>query len=535
MSKWSGKVPKGLPPEPVPTPKPPKKGPLSPAWLKRPAPKPDKPAAAPRVPPQGDRIPESEGFIATHVTGARRIDKVPGTKLNATPFDGQAEQAVLGSMLIEAPAIQTARQFLKPEHFFYRDHSLIFTTIVKLADKGTAVDVVTVMSALRDCGKWEGMGGTFGPGPYLTDCIHRVTTAAHAEHYAKIVAGLYYEREIIRTAGEVAFEQRNDVLDRLRVLHLEKEALQAPFIFNYQHGLVQVLDELASPKKQPIFKTYFPTIDACWHGMKKGEVNTWAAATNEGKSVVLANLMDRAGMDRQRCLYVGTEMTAIETVSRHLSIQSNVEAWRIRKPELTKPHLSKLHSVMADVMSKMQVSILDDPEPDLAKIEAAIYTSKAEIVFLDYLERFTMPRAENLRLQIKEFMRRLKTMARRNGVVVHLAAQLNRDTYGSEERPPTLADLSESSAIEKESDRVVLLWSPKNATKQHRGPNATPTPAPVQLKEHHRLIQAIGAKNRHGPKGLTFELVLNEINLKVQEMSEYKDPFNHPIEETSNV
>ncbi len=502
MSKWSGKIPKG-------------------AKLDKPSPT-SKPLLLSKSEMQQAAAAWRQGKLATvqPTHGRKQLKKAN------IPHDDEVEQAVLGSMMVEARAVQVARQFLKADHFFNPAHKLVFEAMLKIADAGSEVDIVTVSSKLRDAAKLDNTVS----GADLAEFINRVTTAAHVEHYSKIVAGLYLEREIIRCCGELAMRQTNDLLDRLRALHLEKESLNAPFMFTYEHGLVAVLEALENPPKGAIFKTYYPTIDACWHAIKKGEVNTWGAATNDGKSVMLLNLLDRAAMDKKRCLYVGTEMSAIETVSRHLSIQAGVEAWRIRKPELDRGHFSKISTVMADVMSKMQVSILDDPEPDLAKIEAAIYNCKPDIVFLDYLERFSMPRAENLRLQIKEFMRRLKTMARRNNVVVHLAAQLNRDVYGSEERPPTLADLSESSAIEKESDRVILLWSQRAKPAYRKGPDAQPAPPPVVLRDHHRLIQAIGAKNRHGPKGLTFEFVLSEINLKVQEMKEYQDPFNRTLD-----
>lgn len=502
MSKWSGKIPKGA--------------------LK------DSTAKKPPLLSKAEMTAAATAWRSGKLATAQPTHGRKQLKKANIPHDDEVEQAVLGSMLIESRAVQVARQFLRPEHFYNEAHRTVFTAILQIADGGAEVDVVMVSSKLRDTGKFE----TMITGPDIAAFVDRVVSAGHVEHYAKIVAGLYLEREIIRTCGELAMKQTAELLDRLRALHLEKESLNAPFMFTYEHGLAAVMESLEAPKVGNVFKTYYPTIDACWHAMKKGEINTWGAATNDGKSVMLLNLLDRAAMDKKRCLYVGTEMSAIETVSRHLSIQANVEAWRIRKPELEKPHLTKIHHAMADVMSKMQVSILDDPEPDLAKIEAAIYNCKPDIVFLDYLERFSMPRAENLRLQIKEFMRRLKTLARRNEVVIHLAAQLNRDVYGSEERPPTLADLSESSAIEKESDRVILLWSQRAPQKfRPKGPDAQPLPPAPVLKDHHRLIQAIGAKNRHGPKGLTFEFVLSEINLKVQEMKEYQDPFNRTINE----
>lgn len=492
--------------------------------VKKEVPKPAATASVP-LPLKPATIPEPKG-------ATRRIAAWKAAVTQQLPFDLDVEQAVLGSMIIEAQAVRTARQFLGMECFYSVAHQRIFKAILELTDSGSVADVVLLMAHLRDRDELQTIGG----GHYLGELVNRVVTAEHVEHYAKKVSCLYLEREIIMTCHGLAAagqEQRPKFLENLRKMHLTLESINSPYLLSYETGLVGLADEMLNPEIVKIFKTGYPTIDALWKAIKAGEVNTWAAATNEGKSVVLLNLMDRAALAGEKCLYVGTEMEAIETVQRHLSMRSGVEAWRIRKPELMKTHVSKIHSTMSDVMSKMKVSILDDPEPSLAKIEAAIYASKAEVVFLDYLERFEMPRAENLRLQIKEFMKRLKTLARRNKVVIHLAAQLNRDTYGVEERPPNLADLSESSAIEKESDRVVLMWSPRNgkAAPIRKGPpqateQALPTPV---LVAHQRFILANCAKNRHGPKNTTFEFVLNEIDLKVMEMQEHSNPFNRPI------
>jgi replicative DNA helicase len=152
------------------------------------------------------------------------------------------------------------------------------------------------------------------------------------------------------------------------------------------------------------------------------------------------------------------------------------------------------------------MSIIDHPEPGLAEIETAISANRAEVVFLDYLERFKLPREskdDNLRLRIKEFMRRIKTLARRCNCVIHIASQLNRKSYDSVESAPTMAEISESSAVEKESDRVVLMWAPKNDNQDpHRG----------------KFLELIQAKNRHGIKGFRVHMFMDPRSLKITEV-----------------
>ena len=154
-------------------------------------------------------------------------------------------------------------------------------------------------------------------------------------------------------------------------------------------------------------------------------------------------------------------MTALETFSRHLSMRSGVPAWKIRLRSLSEQDRTRAHDAIADHLYKFPIEILDDPEPTLERIESTIARTKPDAVFVDYLERMSLPPAKDLRLSVKEFMRRLKGIARKRNVMVLLASQLNRTTYAKDnDTAPTLADLSESSAIEKESDRVFLMWRP---------------------------------------------------------------------------
>lgn len=464
--------------------------------------------------PQASKRPLPSYVQKPHVSKERRNVLRPQS---VTPHNSAAEQAVLGSMLIEAEAIRVARQILQPQHFYQEAHRIIFKTILDLSDSGAAVDIVLVDDALMQAGKSEAVGGM----PYLADLVDAVVTAAHVAYYAKVVAVAALDREIIATCFKYAQEQQQEVLEKLRNLHIEREAIKAPFLYSYPVGMPGIVDQILAEREKQSYNTHFKIVDRHWKGMKAGEVNVWGAATNQGKSVLLLNLMDRAARAGEPCLYIGTEMAAIETIKRHLSIASKVEAWRIRKPELEPQHVSQLKRSVVGTMQKLPISILDDPEPSLTRIEAAITASKAKRVFLDYLERFDMPPAESLRLQIKAFMKRLTTIARRTDTIIELAAQLSRETYGVDERPPVLSDLSESSAIEKEASRVTLFWSPKNIEKFRD--------KSLDLEEGQRYIQALNRKNRHGATGQVFEFILDEKTLTIKEIEEHEDPFNKPL------
>lgn len=435
---------------------------------------------------------------------------VRAQSLKLPPSDLDSEMAVLGAMIVESSAIRAARQYLRQHHFYHKPHSFIFTAMCEMDDRGFGVDVITLAAELKRAGLLDQAGGVEA----LLLCTQKVATAAHVAYYAKIVAGTYLDRQIIHAATKMAQTQDSENLEKLRQLHLAKETLGAPYMLDYRTGLLTLLEEIMDETKSKVYNTHFPEIDRYWKGMKEGDVNVWAAATNKGKSVMALNLLDRWAMnDNDVGLYVGTEMKAAQTLQRHLAIQSKIEAWKIRKPKLDDREKDQLRQIVVQKMSKMRIAILDDPEPSLEKIEAAAFACGAKRIWIDYLERCSLPAGESLRLQIKEFMRRLKTMAVKRNYIIDLLAQLNRSNYGDVEKPPVLSDLSESSAIEKEADRVCLFWTPKKKQPQD--------------VEGWRVIELIQAKDRSGPCDIAFDLYLSETNLTVMEKTEYDNPFNH--------
>lgn len=410
------------------------------------------------------------------------------------PNNKNAEQAVIGSVLI-SNVIDAIRDILTPEDFYETRLGKIFSFMLEMRKAGKSIDMLTL--------KHEMSGNV--DDDELIECMEAPSTYQHVREYARIVAEKSYERKIINTCREMAQDQDPEMIRKITDLVNAKQALYNPATFNYDLRLGDVYDELKEPKKSQGYQTHIEEIDKVWWTMRPGEINVWGGATNVGKSLIMLNLMHRAAINGERCLFVGTEMSAIETIHRHLSIFTNIEPWKFRIPKLEPSELKAVNDAIAERMYKLPISILDVSEPSLDDIDRTISGVKPAIVFLDYLERFTMPKEDSLRLRIKEFMRRLKSIARHRNVVIHLAAQLNRMSY-DDDKPPTMAQLSESSAIEKEADRVILFWCP--------------TKRQPDFKSRKRLIEVVQAKNRHGKKGLTFEFILNEDNLSINTQGE---------------
>ncbi|HJX10183.1 MAG TPA: DnaB-like helicase C-terminal domain-containing protein [Candidatus Binatia bacterium] len=419
------------------------------------------------------------------------------------PKNKQAERAIIGSILIDSGAIRTAGKYLLPEMFYHQDARACFEAAIAIHAADHPCDVVTVGDEIRKTAHPE-------YALIISQCIDSVVSSEHAEYYSKIVAACHYEREIINQATLLVtiIYQSGDpqaTLNKIRELVLTKESLTASMTFDYHTDLVAFFENIGNKTNAATNKTGYEIIDSAWSGTRAGEINVWGAAPNVGKSLMLLNLMNRIAPQGRKCLYVGTEMTAYETTERHLAIVSGMSATRIRMGNIDMADISVLHDAITDKMLKMPISILDKPEPNLQQIEAAINSTKAQVVFLDYLERFKLPQGENMRLRVKEFMREIKSMARRCSVEIHLASQLNRTTYGTVEKRPSLADLSESSAVEKEADRVMLLWRPRAK----------------QTSNGFAIIECIQAKGRQNNYSGTIDLRLSLKDLSISEMETF--------------
>lgn len=412
-----------------------------------------------------------------------------------------AERATLGAVLISSSMLPRVKPFLAKERFASGGLGYVYAAILRLSERHEPIDRVSVSEELYRAGELESAGGRLE----IAAIVEETAFADHGEHYAKVVADLYYEREVVKASRALATDQSSDNLEKVRSLVLAREQLGLPHAFDYMTDLPGILDDILKKRTGRRHEVGFPSLDRAFVGLAPGEVVTWGAATNTGKSLVLLNIASHCAMRREPVLYVGTEMSAQETVSRHLSITTGIEPYKIRSAKVSTDEIVRLNDALADRLSQFPMRILDLPEPSLTDVESALTASRAQVVFLDYLERFKLPPGDNFRLRVNDFMRRVKNMARKYDCVIHLASQLSRAVYGQEEKRPTLAHLSESSAIEKESDRVILMWTPK--AKNQEG-----------VMNPNRVIEVELAKNRHGRRGLTCDLTLDEKNLQIREV-----------------
>lgn len=409
------------------------------------------------------------------------------------PSNPEAERAIIASAIISPEAARWAVEHLSSRDFYSDKNSAAFDAIVSLLAEGIDPDIVAMADRLRKAGKFGDMGGM----DYFKAVMSSVATADHIKHYADIILRCACERDMIRhaTALQEAVraddsEARDAALDAIGKAAARRELVGSPAITSMSDAVHGVLDELEKGKTTTIATGLH--IDAKIDGLERGDLMTVGARTGVGKTALLlaiARNMAKAGL---RVAYFAGEMTERQVAMRALSAESSIPHWRLRKRQI-RGDWTSINSA-AGRLADLSIFFCSEPSPDIQAIRAFSDAAQADVIFVDYLTRCTMPRAENMRVGVNKFMQALKNMARSTGRVVILAAQINRMTDRLKAEP-VLADLKESGAIEEESDAVVLLsivHDDEYKAQEAQGiiPNTV-------------TIRADVAKNRHGQTGFT--------------------------------
>lgn len=414
--------------------------------------------------------------------------------MDLLPCSLEAEKAVLGSALIETPACRWAIQYLVPEAFYQERNRLVFESLRRVFQAQDSADMVLVGEDLRRAGKIGDIGGS----SYLAECQSTVATAAHVEHYGKLVLRAYYDRQVIREAERLKSEDdREDALDKIGRIFRARDLLDSRGVVGLKDSIGRVLDQLGSGPVE-MTGTGFSGLDEVLGGSEAGDLLTVGARTGVGKTAFLVCMALNLAKSGKRVAFFAGEMGPDQVTKRALAAKSQVEHWRIRTRRLDLEAARKVQKA-AEELVPLEVFYCGLPSPRLQDIKATCDACRADIAVVDYLTRCTLPQAESMRIGVNRFMVGLKNFARETNRIVYLAAQVNRLTDKSPDSPPTLSDLKESGAIEEESDAVLLM----HMDREYRHQDG---PVPLKLAV---------AKNRHGRTGaceVTFDRRYMEVS-----------------------
>ncbi|HEX5017550.1 MAG TPA: replicative DNA helicase [Actinomycetes bacterium] len=419
------------------------------------------------------------------------------------PQDIEAEQSVIGGMLLSKDAIADVVETVRGDDFYKPAHQTIYETILDLYGRGEPADAITVSSELTKRGELGRVGGA----PYLHTLISSVPTAANAGYYARIVS----ERAILRRLVEAGTRitqmgyadtgEVDDVVDRAQAeIYSVTERRTSEDYLPLAEIMEGTLDEIEANGSRGGTMVGVPTgftdLDSLTNGLHPGQLVVVAARPGLGKSTLGLDFARAASISHGLTSVIfSLEMTRNEITMRLLSAEARVGLHHMRTGSLGDDDWTKLARKMSEVASA-PLFIDDSPNMTMMEIRAKCRRLKQrhdlKLVIVDYLQLMSSgKRVESRQQEVAEFSRALKLLAKELEVPVVALSQLNRGPEQRTDKKPMLADLRESGSIEQDSDLVLLLHredayereSPRAGeadfivAKHRNGPTATVTVA----------------------------------------------------------
>ncbi|NNU83606.1 replicative DNA helicase [Geobacillus sp. BMUD] len=426
------------------------------------------------------------------------------------PQSIEAEQAVLGAVFLDPTALTLASERLIPEDFYRAAHQKIFHAMLRVADKGEPVDLVTVTAELAALEQLEEVGGV----SYLSELADSVPTAANVEYYARIVEEKSVLRRLIRTATSIAQDgyTREDEIDVLldeaerKIMEVSQRKHSGAFK-NIKDVLVQTYDniEMLHSRNGDItgIPTGFTELDRMTSGFQRSDLIIVAARPSVGKTAFALNIAQNvATKTNENVAIFSLEMSAQQLVMRMLCAEGNINAQNLRTGKLTPEDWGKLTMAMGS-LSNAGIYIDDTPSIRVSDIRAKCRRLKQEsglgMVVIDYLQLIqgSGRNRENRQQEVSEISRSLKALARELEVPVIALSQLSRSVEQRQDKRPMMSDLRESGSIEQDADIVAFLYRDDYYNKD---------------SENKNIIEIIIAKQRNGPVGTVQLAFIKEYN-----------------------
>ncbi|BBB90622.1 MAG TPA: replicative DNA helicase [Methylomusa anaerophila] len=394
------------------------------------------------------------------------LDRVP-------PQNVEAEQAVLGAMMIEREAISKVAEFLRPEDYYREAHRLIYNAVLELYNKNDAVDMVTVVEILRRDEKLEAAGGI----AYITALANSVPTAANVMYHARIVEEKALLRKLISTATNVAgmgYEANEEVsviMDKAEKMILEvssrRSGQEFASIKNIIFDVFDKVSELYSAKGGITgLSTGFKDLDKLTSGLQPSDLILIAARPSMGKTAFVLNIAQHVAVrDKKPVAFFSLEMSKEQLVQRMLCAEAPIDAQRLRIGELEHEDWNKLVRA-ADRLAAAPIFIDDTADVSVMEMRSKARRLKIDhdlsLIIIDYLQLMqggvNGGRSENRQQEISEISRSLKALARELKVPVVALSQLSRSVESRQSKKPMLSDLRESGSLEQDADIVAFLY-----------------------------------------------------------------------------
>ncbi|MFW2366754.1 MAG: replicative DNA helicase [Desulforhopalus sp.] len=440
------------------------------------------------------------------------ITKIP-------PQNVEAEQAVLGSILLKADLLGTVLELLKPNDFYKDNHRIIYEAMLDLFDRNEPQDLLTVSNLLTNTNKLDTIGGP----AYLASLTSIVPVTAHIGSYAKIIREKSVLRRLIAVNSDIAnrcYEEQNDIDI------LVDEAEQAIFDIAGSKGdqhftqLKNIVPKAFATVEQ-LYKrkelitgvpTGYSEVDKMTAGLQPSDLIILAARPSMGKTSFAMNIAQHAALVEKTGVAVfSLEMSKEQLVMRLLSSVGRIDSQRIRTGKLRSEDWPKLTRAVG-MLSEAPVFIDDTPAISVLEMRAKIrrLASQHEIglIVVDYLQLMRGRSTENRTQEISDISRSLKALAKEHQVPVIALSQLNRGLESRTDKRPMMADLRESGAIEQDADVICFIYRDEVYNKADDNPEKG-------------IAEIIIGKQRNGPTGITRLTFIKEFTM-FENMSSYE-------------
>ena len=426
------------------------------------------------------------------------------------PQNVEAEQAVLGAMLLSHDAVIVAMEKLQSQDFYRDVHRIIFEAMEHLHRENKEIDVITLPDELKRMKKLDDVGGL----EYVLNLPNLVGSAANIEYYANIVAEKALARNLISTCTELTTEaydgqkETEALLDdaERRILQLSDTKNRGDFAS--VGAVVEVtLDKITKLYENKAGLTGLPTgfrdLDRMTSGLQPSDLILVAARPSMGKTAFTLNIAQNVGVRQHKTVaFFSLEMSQEQLVQRLLCQIAHIDSQKLRTGQLNSDEEWTRLTDACDKLYESPIYIDDTPGISVAEMRSKARRLKSEhgldLIIVDYLQLMQGRNAESRQQEISEISRSLKALARELKVPLIALSQLSRSAESRQDKRPMLSDLRESGALEQDADIVSFLYREDYYDKE---------------TENQHITEVILAKHRNGPVGSVKLYFKNEFTL----------------------
>ncbi len=442
-------------------------------------------------------------------------------QLKVPPHSIEAEQAVLGGILINNDAINNVLDIISADDFYKEAHSAIYEAMVELYNQDEPIDIITVSQYLASKNKLDSIGGS----EYLTSLVESVSTSAGITHHAQIIKDFSIRRRLINQCAIISEACFQNSRKTEELLEFAEQSIFEIANEKTQKGSLESINEVVSRSFKKLestaaidgivtgISTGFSEFDKLTAGLQPGELIVIAGRPSMGKTAFALNIAyNAATISKKAVVFFSLEMSKLQLGIRLLGFDAEIDAARLRAGVL-KDNEWELLTESANRLSELPIFIDDSSNISVLEMKAKCRrlkkTHELGLIIIDYLQLIQPHKSyESRQLEISEISRMLKALAKDLNVPVVALSQLNRRVEERQNKRPQLADLRESGAIEQDADVIAFIY---------RDEVYNP-----HLPHNKNIAEIIIAKQRNGPTGsfkLTFQKEITKFRDYIKDMS----------------